>query len=141
MSDTDTFDLQRFVDAQQLLYGSVCSELRSGRKQGHWMWFIFPQIVGLGSSEYARRYALSGLPEAKAYLDHPILGSRLRECTDIVNQLRDATAVGVFGPPDDLKFRSSMTLFAHSSDNNAAFMYALNKYFGGSFDPRTLERL
>lgn len=138
---TDPFDLERFVEAQEDVYGNVCWELRRGRKQGHWMWFIFPQIHGLGHSFMTNRYAISGLAEATAYLEHPILGPRLRECTEIVNQVRGSSATEIFGQPDDLKFRSSMTLFAHASPDNAVFLEALKIYFDSSFDRLTLKRL
>lgn len=139
-SPSDPFDLQRFIEAQDDNYHVACSELRRGRKKGHWMWFIFPQIQGLGQSYSASLYGISGLAEATAYLDHPILGSRLREGTAIVNQIRESTAREIFGP-DDVKFRSSMTLFAHASPDNAVFLEALKTYFGSSFDPLTLKRL
>ncbi|MFB6141219.1 MAG: DUF1810 domain-containing protein [Halosimplex sp.] len=108
---SDPHDLQRFVEAQDTVIDDVKQELRSGRKRSHWMWFVFPQMEGLGSSRMSQRYAISSRAEAEAYLDHPILGSRLRECTEIVNGLEGRSANDVFGSPDDLKFRSSMTLF------------------------------
>jgi uncharacterized protein (DUF1810 family) len=135
------FDLARFVEAQQGVYDAVLSELRAGRKRSHWMWFIFPQIRGLGHSSTAQLYAISGLDEAVAFLDHPILGRRLRECTTLVNALSSSSAREVFGSPDDLKFRSSMTLFAHAAIDNAVFLQALEKYFGSALDPLTLQRL
>lgn len=135
------YDLQRFVDAQAGVYEEVSAELRAGRKRSHWMWFIFPQIAGLGRSEMARRYAISSLAEAKAYLAHPVLGSRLRECTEWVNAVHGRSIDGIFGYPDDMKFRSSMTLFARAADDNAVFEEALRKYFGGEPDHSTLERL
>jgi uncharacterized protein (DUF1810 family) len=137
----DLHHLQRFVDAQNSVYERVCSELRKGRKQSHWIWFIFPQITGLGSSATAARFAISSREEAVAYLEHPILGPRLRECTRLVNRVEGRSASEVFGYPDDLKFRSSMTLFAHATADNRVFLEALQKYFGGEFDPLTLERL
>jgi uncharacterized protein (DUF1810 family) len=109
----DPYDLQRFVDAQQPVFESAKRELRDGRKQSHWMWFIFPQIRGLGHSAMARKFALSSPEEAKAYLNHSVLGSRLRECSGIVAHLQERSIEDVFGYPDTLKFRSSMTLFAH----------------------------
>lgn len=137
--ETDLYDLQRFVDAQASLYAQVCAELRDGRKQSHWMWFIFPQIAGLGHSEMARRYAISSRAEALAYLAHPILGPRLLDCTRLVNQIEGRTAREIFGSPDDMKFRSSMTLFAAATSDNAVFKEALQKYFGGIGDSLTLK--
>jgi len=137
----DPFKLERFVEAQHPVYEAVCSELRAGRKRGHWMWFIFPQIHGLGRTDISRFYAISGLGEAAAFLDHPILGRRLRECTALANAIRSSSARKVFGPPDDLKFRSSMTLFAHAASDNAIFFQALEKYFESAFDPLTVARL
>lgn len=137
----DRFHLERFVEAQQGVYEAVLAELRAGRKRSHWMWFIFPQIRGLGHSSTAQLYALSGLDEAVAFLDHPILGPRLRECTALVNAIRSSSAREVFGPPDDLKFRSSMTLFAQAATDKAVFLQALEKYFGSAPDPRTLQLL
>src|SRR5882724_5032291 len=113
----DPYDLQRFVDAQNPVYDRVRAELRSGRKQTHWMWFIFPQIAGLGHSAMAQRYAISSLQEAQAYLDHAILGSRLRDCTGLVTRVEGRTAREILGPPDDMKFRSCLTLFAHAAPN------------------------
>jgi uncharacterized protein (DUF1810 family) len=138
---TDPYDLQRFVDAQNPVYAKVCSELRDGRKKSHWMWFIFPQIAGLGSSQLARKFAISSLAEAAAYLAHPILGPRLAECTGLVNLIEGRPIEEIFGYPDDLKFRSSMTLFAHITPDNQVFIDALQKYFIGQFDPATLARL
>ena len=138
----DPHNLQRFVGAQSSVYAQVCSELRDGRKRTHWMWFIFPQIEGLGYSELARRFAISSLQEAQAYLAHPILGPRLRECTRLVNQAGGRSIEQIFGSPDDLKFHSSMTLFARAAtDDEQVFDEALRKYFGGQPDPATLERL
>ena len=140
----DTYDLERFVQAQGGVYEQVCSELRAGRKRTHWMWFIFPQIKGLGSSEMAVRYAISSIEEAKAYLEHPVLGARLRECTQIVLGVTGRTAEEIFGYPDNLKFHSSMTLFAQAaeiSEEDLVFSQALDKYFGGKEDAGTIERL
>jgi uncharacterized protein (DUF1810 family) len=137
----DPYDLQRFVDAQNPVYDRVRSELRDGRKRGHWIWFVFPQIAGLGYSQTARKFAISSLKEAEAYLGHPILGPRLVECTGLVNRIDGRPIEAIFAYPDDLKFRSSMTLFAHATVENAVFLEALNKYFGGRFDPLTLEKL
>jgi len=138
---TDPYHLQRFVDAQNPVYGKVCAELRDGRKRSHWMWFIFPQIMGLGSSPLARKFAISSLAEAAAYLQHPILGPRLIECTTLVNLIEGRPIQQIFGYPDDLKFRSSMTLFAHAAGESQLFVDALQKYFKGEFDPTTLARL
>ena len=141
MSMNDPYELQRFVDAQHAVFQAVCGELRQGRKRGHWMWFIFPQIRGLGSSYMADRYAISSLDEAKAYMGHQVLGARLRECTRLVTLVEGHSIREIFGRPDDLKFRSSMTLFAHATSENEIFHDALRKYCGGTFDPLTLERL
>jgi len=134
-------NLQRFVDAQQPVYETACEELRAGRKRSHWMWFIFPQLEGLGHSDMARRYAISSLEEARAYLAHPVLGHRLRECSRLVAGINGRTAEEIFGHPDDMKFRSSMTLFAQASDDNAIFNECLQKYFAGAPDPATLQFL
>jgi uncharacterized protein (DUF1810 family) len=138
---SDPYDLQRFVYAQNAVYNKVCSELRDGQKKSHWMWFIFPQIEGLGSSPLARKFAISSLAEAAAYLAHPVLGPRLAECTRLVNSVEGRPIEQIFGYPDDLKFRSSMTLFAHATPDNPVFIDALQKYFSGEFDPATLARL
>jgi uncharacterized protein (DUF1810 family) len=135
----DAFNLSRFVEAQATVYERVLAELRRGRKSSHWMWFIFPQIQGLGHSDIARRYAISGLDEAKSYLQHPTLGARLRECTGLVVAIEGSPIEEILGYPDDLKFRSSMTLFAHATPENEAFLAALGKYFGGEFDALTLK--
>ena len=137
---SDPHDLQRFVDAQERVYEAVRAELREGRKRSHWMWFVFPQLEGLGGSPTARRYAIPSLAEARAYLAHPILGSRLRECTRLVNAVRPQRIDDIFGYPDDLKFRSCMTLFAAAGDDDE-FPEALRRHFGGSGDPLTLQRL
>lgn len=137
----DPYDLQRFVEAQAPVYDDVLAELRAGRKRSHWMWFVFPQIAGLGSSGTARFYAIASLAEAKAYLGHPLLGPRLRECTETVLGAGDGSARRIFGSPDDLKFRSSMTLFARASGMRPPFTAALDRFFGGEPDPRTLEIL
>ena len=138
---SDPYDLQRFVDAQNPVYDKVRAELRDGSKRSHWMWFIFPQIEGLGSSPLARKYAISSLAEAAAYLQHPVLGPRLAECTKLVNHVEGRTIEQIFGYPDDLKFRSSMTLFAHATPDSRVFLDALQKYSKGEFDPATMERL
>ena len=134
----ENYDLERFVDAQACVYGDVLGELRQGRKRTHWMWFIFPQIVGLGSSPMAQVYAIGSLDEAKAYLQHPVLGERLVECTRLVNAVANASAQEIFGTPDDLKFRSSMTLFDEAADDASLFRAALNRYYAGEADQRTL---
>jgi uncharacterized protein (DUF1810 family) len=139
--DDDPHSLQRFLDAQAPVYERVLGELRAGRKRSHWMWFIFPQITGLGHSEMARRYAISSLGEAKAYLEHPVLGARLRECTALVNEV-DGRSIGeIFGYPDDLKFHSSMTLFSRAAGEDGVFHAALKKYFGEKPDRLTVGRL
>ncbi len=137
----DPFDLERFVEAQASVYGDVLAELRAGRKRSHWMWFVFPQIAGLGFSFMARRFAIASLAEAKAYLAHPVLGARLRECTALVNAVQGRSVDEIFGSPDNMKFRSSMTLFAEAANDKAIFEEALRKYFGGEKDAATLERL
>jgi uncharacterized protein (DUF1810 family) len=138
---TQTFDLQRFVDAQSDQYPSVLQELRAGRKTSHWMWYIFPQIKGLGSSWTAQKFAIDSRDEARAYLEHPVLGARLQECTRLVLAVGGRSANQIFGSPDDVKFRSCMTLFAQSADDPELFEQALRKYFGGNPDPLTLARL
>jgi uncharacterized protein (DUF1810 family) len=145
----DPYRLQRFVDAQASCFAQVRSELLAGRKQSHWMWFIFPQISGLGSSPMARRFAISGVAEADAYLNHPVLGDRLRDCTALVNAVAGRSIHDIFGYPDDLKFHSSVTLFAwvvaHGPRlqmlGNHVFADALTKYFKGKPDQATLDRL
>jgi uncharacterized protein (DUF1810 family) len=137
----DQFNLQRFVEAQRPIFQQVTSELGAGRKTTHWMWFVFPQIRGLGQSPTSIEYAISGLDEARAYLAHPILGPRLRECTRLVLQIENRSAAQIFGFPDDMKFRSCMTLFAQVSRQEDMFVRALEKYFGGVPDRMTLDRL
>ena len=138
-------DLARFVEAQNPVFEQVRAELEAGRKRTHWMWFIFPQIEGLGSSEMARHYALATLEEARAYLAHPLLGPRLRACTGLVNAVENREITQILGYPDDLKFRSSMTLFAQAADRDDeaddCFAEALTLFFDGSPDAATLERL
>ena len=133
----DPYNLKRFVDAQNPVYEQVRSELKQGRKRTHWMWFIFPQIAGLGSSHMARKYAIGSLDEARAYLSHPVLGARLIECTQLVNQAKARTIDEIFGYPDDLKFRSCVTLFARATADNHVFRQALETYFGGEPDRQT----
>ena len=137
----DPHNLQRFLDAQACVTEQVLAELHAGRKRSHWMWFIFPQIAGLGSSPMAQHFAISGRNEALAYLAHPNLGPRLCECTELVNQIPNRTIEEIFGYPDDLKFRSSVTLFAAVAPAEAVFQRALEKYFGGQPDSATLARL
>jgi uncharacterized protein (DUF1810 family) len=138
---SDPHNLQRFLDAQAPVYEQVLAELRDGRKRTHWMWFIFPQIAGLGSSPMARHFAISGRAEALAYLAHPILGPRLRECTQRVNQIPTRAIADIFGYPDDLKFRSSVTLFAAVAPGEAVFQQALETYFNAQPDSATLALL
>ena len=137
----DPFDLDRFLYAQGPVYERVRLELRRGHKQSHWIWFVFPQLAGLGASPMSEKYAIASLDEAKAYLDHPVLGARLRECVDLVNGIEGRSIDDIFGHPDNLKFRSSLTLFAHAAADNQIFTDALHKYYGGVFDPMTLEQL
>lgn len=137
----DPFDLHRFVAAQAPVIEQVRRELQAGRKTSHWMWFVFPQLRGLGRSAMAHRYGISSLEEAKAYLAHPILGPRLRELTELVNRHSDRTAHQIFGSPDDLKFHSSMTLFAEAADEKSPFRAALHTYFLGKLDELTLRSL
>lgn len=137
----DPHNLKRFVDAQDRVFDQALSELRAGRKTGHWMWFIFPQIAGLGRSEMARKFAIASRDEAEAYLEHPILGPRLRECARTVCRLEGLSAHQIFGDPDDMKFHSSMTLFSKVAADNDIFEEAIRKYFQGQFDKLTLERL
>lgn len=138
---SDPYDLQRFVDAQERVYQSVITELTDGRKRSHWMWFVFPQLRGLGSSPTAVRFGIASVDEARAYLAHEVLGPRLRECAGMVARIEGRTAEQVFGWPDDMKLRSSMTLFAQAADDNADFTAVLEKFYGGEQDPATLARL
>lgn len=140
----DRYNLDRFVEAQRGTFEQACAELRRGRKTGHWMWFIFPQIAGLGFSEMSERYAITSVEEARAYLAHPVLGPRLREISEIVNGIEGKTAYQIFGSPDDMKLRSSMTLFAAAAKDdllgeNLVFVEVIEKYFGGDLDQRTVE--
>jgi uncharacterized protein (DUF1810 family) len=137
----DRFDLERFVQAQQAVYAAVCAELRAGAKRSHWMWFIFPQLRGLGSSPNAQHYGLASLAEARAYLDHPVLGARLRECTRRLLLLEGRSAAEIFGYPDELKLRSCLTLFERAAPQEELFGEALRKYYGGQRDLRTLALL
>jgi uncharacterized protein (DUF1810 family) len=133
-------DLQRFVDAQEPVYRRVCAELAAGAKTSHWMWFVFPQLKGLGRSAIAEHFGIASREEALAYLQHPLLGPRLRQCTRLVLQVEGRTLSQIFGSPDDLKFRSSMTLFAAVAPEESVFRRALEKYCDGD-DPRTIELL
>jgi len=137
----DRFQLQRFVDAQLPVYAAVLSELRGGRKRSHWMWFIFPQVSGLGQSVTSRTFAVSSLAEAVAYLAHPTLGPRLRECAALVDSIDGRSIEEIFEHPDDLKFHSSMTLFARAAPREPIFAACLQKYFGGQPDQATIARL
>jgi uncharacterized protein (DUF1810 family) len=134
-------DLDRFVRAQQHVYAGVTAELRRGRKTCHWMWFVFPQVAGLGRSEMSRRYAIGSLDEARAYLAHPVLGPRLRQCTEQVLALEGRTAEDIFGSTDAMKLRSSMTLFHRAVPSDPLFSAALERYFGGIADAATDDRL
>jgi uncharacterized protein (DUF1810 family) len=141
MPVSDPYRLQRFLDAQAPVIERVFLELKAGKKQSHWMWFIFPQINGLGRSSVSIRFAISSRAEAEAYLDHAILGLRLRQCTQLVNETAGRSIEEIFGHPDDMKFHSSMTLFAACASDKKVFETALNKYFGGKIDQRTIERI
>ncbi|HEV7320429.1 MAG TPA: DUF1810 domain-containing protein [Ensifer sp.] len=138
---TDPFDLQRFIDAQNRVYDAVLEELRQGHKQTHWMWFVFPQLSGLGHSPMAQRYAISGRDEAAAYLADAVLGQRLRECTALVNAVTGKSAHQIFSSPDDRKFRSSMTLFSSVDGKGNPFEQALQRYFEGEKDQHTVDLL
>jgi len=137
----DPFQLQRFADAQAPVFDAVCAELRAGRKASHWMWFVFPQLRGLGRSAMASAYGIASLDEARAYLAHPLLGPRLRQCTQRVLDVDGRDAHAIFGSPDDLKFRSCMSLFAHVAGGRSVFDAALDRFFDGRPDPATLRLL
>jgi uncharacterized protein (DUF1810 family) len=141
VNGADQFDLQRFVDAQDPAYDTVLAELRGGAKRSHWIWFVFPQLRGLGRSPTAAHYGIASLDEARAYLAHDVLGPRLAECTRLVLAIDGRSVEDIFGWPDNLKVRSSMTLFAHATDDNADFRGVLDKFYGGEEDPATVERL
>jgi uncharacterized protein (DUF1810 family) len=141
MHQPDPFDLDRFVDAQGPVYDAVLAELRDGRKRSHWMWFVFPQLRGLGSSPTAVRFGITSTEEARAYLAHDLLGPRLRECATLVAGIDGRSAEEIFGRPDDMKLRSSMTLFTRATEDNADFVAVLDKFYGGEEDPATLARL
>ena len=137
----DPHHLQRFVDAQEPVFPEVLDELRQGRKYGHWIWFIFPQIKGLGRSSTSEFFGISSLAEARAYLQHPVLGPRLIKCTELVNAVESSEAESIFGDIDAMKFRSSMTLFAYADPGNQIISEALEKYFAGQFDSLTIAYL
>jgi uncharacterized protein (DUF1810 family) len=140
-SASDPHDLERFVRAQEPIYDQALLEIQRGRKQSHWMWYLFPQIHGLGMSATSRRYAIKSREEAAAYLVHPLLGPRLLTCTKALLELQGMTATAIFGSPDDLKLRSSATLFAAVSAPGSVFHELLDRYYGGEPDPRTLTLL
>lgn len=140
-SQSDSFNLARFVAAQQGVYERIVDELRSGRKKSHWMWYIFPQIDGLGRSETARHYAIKSFDEARAYLAHPLLGVRLVECCETILAVRDKSASEIFGFPDDMKLKSCLTLFAAAAEGSSVFSRVLDKYFDGKPDRRTIDLL
>lgn len=139
MSSQDPYNLDRFIEAQDPVYSGVCAELRQGRKTSHWMWFVFPQIQGLGSSPMARKFAISSLEEARAYLQHPVLGPRLEECTRLVCKISEKSIDDIFNYPDDMKFHSSMTLFALAAPDRRVFEEALERHFEGERDAQTLQ--
>ena len=135
------YNLQRFVDAQQPVFDRVIAELKQGRKRGHWIWFIFPQLKGLGHSSNSEFFGISSLQEAAAYVQHPVLGPRLVQCTELVNSVEGSSAEDIFGEIDAMKFRSSMTLFAKAAPDNRIFADAIRKYFGGRLDGLTINRM
>jgi uncharacterized protein (DUF1810 family) len=138
---TDHYRLERFVEAQDGVHTRALAELRAGRKTSHWMWFVFPQVAGLGSSPISQHYAIGSLGEARAYLEHPVLGPRLVECARAVASHPDRTAREIMGSPDDAKLRSSMTLFALAADSEPVFQQVLDTFFAGERDPRTVDLL
>lgn len=143
-TDTDTFDLGRFVRAQEGIYQQALTELKRGEKRTHWMWFIFPQVDGLGYSATSKQYAIKSVEEAHAYLAHPVLGTRLRECAEVVEAVEGRTALQIFGSPDDMKLKSSATLFAAvagTGPTNSVFSRILTRYFDGEQDTKTLQLL
>ena len=137
----DSFDLNRFISAQEPVIAQALNELRAGHKSGHWMWFVFPQIRGLGSSSMAQRYGIGSLEEARAYHQHPALGARLGQCTQLVLNIERRSTEQIFGHPDDVKFRSCMTLFMQAAPEESMYRVALQKYYAGEPDPRSLELL
>ena len=140
-SSENPYNLARFIEAQNPVYGQVCQELEQGHKLSHWMWFIFPQMEGLSASAVSRRFAISSLQEAESYINHPVLGNRLIECTGLVINVSDRTINQILGPIDSMKFRSCMTLFSHTTIDNDLFKKALKKYFSGEYDRLTIEKL
>ena len=142
MTDTDPFNLQRFVSAQAAVFSTVMEELTAGQKRSHWMWFIFPQLRGLGHSSMAKFYGIGSLDEARAYLGHPLLGPRLNLCTRTVLAVEDRSLHDIFGSPDDMKFHSSMTLFALAASNQeTVYRQALDRWWQGRADERTIALL
>ena len=141
MNQTDPYNLQRFLDAQAPIYQQVCAQLRAGQKRTHWIWYIFPQIAGLGKSAMSQRYAISGAQEAEAYLRHDILGQRLMECTRLVLAVEGRSILQIFGAIDSQKFQSCMTLFAQVQPEAECFRKALDMHFGGKFDDLTIQYL
>jgi len=142
LNGDDIFDLQRFVAAQAPVYAAALAELRSGRKRSHWMWFVFPQMRGLGLSAMAQMYGVASIEEARAYLAHPLLGARLRECVEATLAHSDRPLLDIFGSPDDMKFRSSMTMFARAAEaRNTVFQQAIERCCGGEQDAATLALL
>ena len=139
--ENDPYHLQRFIDAQAPVMPRVEAELRAGRKSSHWMWFVFPQLRGLGRSEMAERYGIASLEEAQSYLSHPVLGERLRDCCRLVLAVQGRSAQEIFGSPDDSKFRSSLTLFGRAAPEEPLFADCLRKYYDGVDDPATLALL
>ena len=138
---TDNYNLNRFAEAQESTYATALAEIKNGRKRSHWMWFIFPQLAGLGFSETSRFYGIKSIEEATAYLNHPVLGKRLLEISEALLTIDGKTANQVFGSPDDMKLRSSMTLFAAVGGENSVFRKVLEKYFDGQEDTKTLQLL
>jgi uncharacterized protein (DUF1810 family) len=141
MADQDPYDLKRFLSAQEPVFERVLTELRSGEKRSHWMWFIFPQIEGLGQSTTSRYYSIKSKAEAREYLNHPILGPRLVECAEIILGIEEKNATEIFGFPDDLKLQSSMTLFSYVAEANSIFEQVIKEYFDGKRDDETLRLL
>ena len=137
----DKFELNRFVRAQEDSYPAALSELKAGQKRSHWMWYVFPQIDGLGQTSMSKRYSIKSLDEAKEYLQHPVLGARLKECVDAILGINNRSASEIFGFPDDLKLKSSMTLFEQAAEDDSVFSSVLDKYYQGERDRRTLDLL
>ena len=141
LDSDDHFDLTRFITAQEMVYSRVLFELRNARKRTHWMWFIFPQIDGLGNSSTTKHYAIKSIEEAQEYLNHPLLGKRLKECAETVLAIEGRSISEIFGYPDDMKLKSSMTLFSSLANSDSVFVSILDKYFNGERDIRTLNLL